>query len=65
MVSKKIVELKKPRMVLRPLEDLVSIITNTLIYICTPGTWLAQLVEHETLDLGVVGSNPALGIEIT
>ena len=24
------------------------------------GTWLAQAVEHVTLDLGVVSSNPAL-----
>ena len=27
--------------------------------------WLAQLVEHTTLDLGVVGSSPTLGVEIT
>ena len=29
------------------------------------GTWLAQLVEHMTFDLGVVSSSPVLGIEIT
>ena len=29
------------------------------------GTWLAQSVEHATLDLGVVSSSPALGAEIT
>ena len=29
------------------------------------GTWLTQLVEHATLDLGVVSLNPMLGIEIT
>ena len=29
------------------------------------GTWLAQSVDDETLDLGVVSSNPMLGIEIT
>lgn len=28
-------------------------------------TWLAQLVEHATLDLGVMGSSPVLGVEIT
>ena len=33
------------------------------------GTWLAQFIhmqlEHTTLDLGVVGSSPTLGVEIT
>ena len=29
------------------------------------GTWLAQSVEYTTLDLGVVSSSPALGIELT
>ena len=29
------------------------------------GMWLAQLVEHVTLDLGVVSLSPMLGIEIT
>ena len=29
------------------------------------GSQLAQAVEHETLDLGVVSSNPMRGIEIT
>ena len=29
------------------------------------GTWLAQLVEHATLDFGVVSSSPALCAEIT
>lgn len=29
------------------------------------GTWLALLEECATLDLEVVGSSPALGIEIT
>ena len=29
------------------------------------GACLAELVEHVTLDLGVVSSNPVLGIEIT
>ena len=29
------------------------------------GTWLAQLVKHATLDLGVVSSSPTLGVEIT
>ena len=29
------------------------------------GTWLAQLVEHVTFDLRVVGSSPMLGVEIT
>ena len=29
------------------------------------GTWLAQLVEHATLDLRVVGLSPTLGVEIT
>ena len=28
------------------------------------GTWLAQLVEHVTLDLGVLGLSPTLGVEI-
>lgn len=29
------------------------------------GTWLDQLVEHETLDPGIVGLSPPLGVEIT
>ena len=29
------------------------------------GAWLAQLVEQVTLDLGVVGLSPILGVEIT
>lgn len=29
------------------------------------GIWLAQSVEHATLDLRVVGSSPVLGVEIT
>lgn len=29
------------------------------------GTWLAQVVEHETPGLGVVSSSPRLGVEIT
>ena len=29
------------------------------------GAWLAQWEGHETLDLGVVSSSPALGVEIT
>ena len=29
------------------------------------GTWLAQLEECVTLDLGVVSSSPTLGVEIT
>ena len=29
------------------------------------GTWLAQLVEHWSLDLEVVSSSPMLGVEIT
>ena len=29
------------------------------------GAWLAQLVEHVTLDLGVVSSSPMLGGEMT
>jgi len=29
------------------------------------GAWLAQLVEHATLDLRVVNSSPMLSIEIT
>ena len=29
------------------------------------GTWQAQLVEHVTLDLGVVNLSTTLGIEIT
>ena len=28
-------------------------------------SWLAQSVEHVTLDLEVVSSSPTLGIEIT
>ena len=28
-------------------------------------TWLAQLVEHATLDLRVVSLSPVLGIELT
>ena len=29
------------------------------------GTWLAQLVEPRTLDLGVVSSRTTLGLKIT
>lgn len=29
------------------------------------GTWLDWSVEHATLDLGIVGLNPTLGVEIT
>ena len=29
------------------------------------GTWLAQLVGHATLDLGVVSLSPTMGVEIT
>jgi len=29
------------------------------------GAWLAQSVEHTTLDLGVVSSSPTLGVEVT
>ena len=28
------------------------------------GAWLAQLVEHATLDLGVMSSSSMLGIEL-
>ena len=28
-------------------------------------TWLAQLVEHATLDLGVVSVSPTLDIQLT
>lgn len=28
-------------------------------------SWLPQLEEHVTLDIGVVSSNPGLGVEIT
>ena len=31
----------------------------------TKATWLAQSVEHATLDLEVVSLSPTLGIEIT
>jgi len=30
----------------------------------TRGAWLAQLVKHATLDLGVVNLGPMLGVEI-
>lgn len=29
------------------------------------GTWLAQLLEHVNLDLGVMSSSLILGVEIT
>jgi len=29
------------------------------------GSWGAQVVERVTLDLGIVGSSPMLGVEIT
>ena len=29
------------------------------------GTWLAQSVEHATLDLGILSLSPMLGVEIT
>ena len=28
------------------------------------GAWLAQVVEHGTLDLGVISSGPTLGVQI-
>lgn len=31
----------------------------------TSGARMALLVEHETLDLGVVGSRPTVGAELT
>ena len=31
----------------------------------TRGTWLAQSLEHATLDLRVVSLSPMLGVEIT
>ena len=36
-----------------------------LLKIYSWGTWLAQLVEHVTLDLKVVSSNLTLSVEIT
>ena len=36
-----------------------------LLEMQTQGAWLVQLVEHVTLDVGVVGLSPVLGIEIT
>lgn len=32
---------------------------------CSRDTWLAQLLECMTLDLGVVASSPTLGVVIT
>ena len=32
---------------------------------CPRGAWLAQSVEHATLDLSVVSSSPKLGAEPT
>lgn len=32
---------------------------------CGWGTWLAQLIDHVILDLGVMNLNPTLGAEIT
>lgn len=29
------------------------------------GAWLAQTLEHATLDLRIMGSSPTLGIELT
>ena len=29
------------------------------------GIWLAQSIEHATVDLGVMSSSPRLGVEIT
>ena len=28
------------------------------------GLWLAQLIQHVTLDLGVISSSPMLGVEV-
>ena len=36
-----------------------------LFKIDSKGAWLAELVDYATLDLGIVGSSPTLGIEIT
>ena len=35
------------------------------LLMCLRGTWLVQSVERATLDLGVVGSSPTWGVEIT
>ena len=36
-----------------------------LLKYISQGTWMTQLVEHETLYLGGVSSSPTLGVEIT
>ena len=41
----------------KPMEQEVYPITNLVL----PG-FLAQSVEHETINLGVVGSSPTLGV---
>ena len=38
---------------------------NTKLEDVYRGVWLAQLVEHATLNLGVVSLSPMLGIEMT
>ena len=47
---------------MRPLERFRTTVTST---INSRGTWLAQLVEHTTLDLRVMGLSPMLGKEFT
>lgn len=37
----------------------------TVLKVKMRGTWLAPLEEHVTFDLGVRGSSPRLGGEIT
>lgn len=36
-----------------------------MYFVFLGGAWLAQLEEHATLDLGLVGSSPTLGVAIT
>lgn len=36
-----------------------------VLYLPSWGAWLAQSIEPATLDLGVTGSSPTLGVENT
>ena len=47
------------------LSDNMVLLKSEIKKLSHTGTWLAQLVERATLDLGVVSLGPMLGVEIT
>ena len=51
----------RPTVQLKPSSDSDNQVNNAH----SAGIWLAQSVEHATLDLGVESLSPMLGVEIT